>query len=97
MSLGAGAFAMILNQDFWNAMSPEDQKIFMELWNKAYDKLFSKNQSKRRINGKEELYTVSNVPARSGIHGGSDVKKCPPVSEPHGVRTRRPQGKLPTI
>jgi TRAP-type transport system periplasmic protein len=37
MSFGAGAFAMIMNQDLWNAMSPEDQKIFMELWNKAYE------------------------------------------------------------
>jgi TRAP-type C4-dicarboxylate transport system substrate-binding protein len=36
-SFGAGAFAMIMNMDFWNGMSSEDQKIFMELWNKAYE------------------------------------------------------------
>jgi TRAP-type C4-dicarboxylate transport system substrate-binding protein len=35
-SFGGGAFAMAMNLDTWNGLSPEDQKIFMELWSKAY-------------------------------------------------------------
>jgi TRAP-type C4-dicarboxylate transport system substrate-binding protein len=34
---GAGAFAMIMNVDFWKSMAPNDQKTFMELWEKAYE------------------------------------------------------------
>jgi len=36
-SFGGGGFAMMMNLGTWNAMSPEDQKIFMELWPTAYE------------------------------------------------------------
>lgn len=36
-SFSGGAFAMMMNLDTWNGMSPEDQKIFMELWSEAYE------------------------------------------------------------
>jgi TRAP-type C4-dicarboxylate transport system substrate-binding protein len=36
-SFSGGAFAMVMNLDTWNGMSPEDQKIFMELWYKSYE------------------------------------------------------------
>ena len=31
-----------MNKEFWNSMSPEDQKIFMELWEKGYEIGFEK-------------------------------------------------------
>ena len=34
-SFSSGSFLMVANADTWNAMSPEDQKIFSELWAKA--------------------------------------------------------------
>ena len=39
------------------------------------------------VDGREESKAVSiDVPAQGRFHGGSHVKKCLPISEPHGVR-----------
>jgi TRAP-type C4-dicarboxylate transport system substrate-binding protein len=40
---GAGAFVMVMNEDFWNGMSREDQKIFTDLWDEQYE-MGAKNQ-----------------------------------------------------
>lgn len=36
ISFSGGAQAMVVNADTWNAIAPEDQRIFTELWSKTY-------------------------------------------------------------
>ena len=36
ISFASGAMIMVANEATWNAFSPEDQKIFTELWSKAH-------------------------------------------------------------
>jgi TRAP-type C4-dicarboxylate transport system substrate-binding protein len=45
LGFGSGAFAMIMNLNTWNGMSPEDQKVFMELWPTAFE-MATKNNLK---------------------------------------------------
>ena len=45
---------MIMNADAWNGMSPEDQKIFTELWSKAYV-MAAEESNKESANGPKSV------------------------------------------
>jgi TRAP-type C4-dicarboxylate transport system substrate-binding protein len=62
-SFSGGAFAMIMNLNTWNGMSPEDQKIFMEVWSKAYEL------------GAQNTYTEVEKGSKASADAGATIRK----------------------
>ncbi|MDP2644806.1 MAG: TRAP transporter substrate-binding protein DctP [Desulfobacterales bacterium] len=63
MSFSGGAQAMVMNAAAWNGMSPEDQKIFTEIWSRTY------------VAAAEKSYNEATKGPKAVVDSGGKIRK----------------------